>query len=173
MKKALTLKMAAIYIMSSILLAIFIMPLVRATPGTAYSFVFTGRTSAANTISGTHVEAGDEFWFIGTGTFDTSTETASGGGAFSHIKFDGKVHGIGYWKVKEFVSFDSGLLTIIVDATSYHVGEAARKYGKGPNFNTFMLKISSEGFTVWAGPGFVLPIFSIIVSGHTLFHLKR
>jgi len=167
-------KSKVITLISAILIAMFVaIPPVKAQGETSYSFIFMGRTNAAYTIAGTHVEAGDGLRFVGSGTFDTSTGAVSGGGAWSHIKFDGKVHAVGYWTVKKFVSFTDGLLTIIVEATSYHVGAAALKYGKGPTVNTFTLKISSEGFTVWVGVPAIDPVFGVVVWGRALFHLNK
>jgi len=171
---------------SAILIAVFVaIPLVGAEGETSYSFTFVGPnfSKAAATIPGTHVKAGDWLRIVGAGTFDTSTLGVSGGGAYTHINFDGTVHGRGIWTVKEFVSFNSyggpnpgkqgGLLKIIIHAIS--TSEVAEF--------TFMVQISclvnappgapAEGFNVWGGPNYAVPVFGIVVSGRTLFHLNE
>jgi len=180
MKKALTFKIGAI---SAILIAVFVaIPLVGATDDTSYSFTLMGPnvSKAAAAIPGTDIKAGDWLRVVGAGTFDTSTGAASGDGAFTHFNFDGTVHGRGTWTIKQFVSFtpyggphpgkQGGLLKIISDATTT----------EGEKF-TFMVQISclvnapggapAEGFTVWGGPNNAVPIFGVVVSGRTLFHL--
>ena len=189
MKKALTFKIAAI---SAILIAVFVaIPLVEAQGETSYSFTLMGPNVSEAEMSRppSHVEAGDLLRLTGSGTFDT-TGAVSGGGSFQHIKFDGTVHGKGVWTVKEFVSFtpyggphsgkQGGLLKIIIEATStwsVHWAET------GPEKFIFMFIVSSivnappgapaEGCTVWGGPGYVVPLFGIVVSGSTLFHLNE
>jgi len=183
MKKALTFKITAI---SAILIAVFAaIPLVGAQGGTSYSFTFMGPnvSKAAATIPGTHVKEGDLLRIVGAGTFDTSTGAVSGGGAYTHVNFDGTVHGRGIWTVKQFVSFtpyggpnpgqQGGLLKIIIHAIS--TSEAAEF--------TFMVQISSlvnapegapaEGATIWGGPNNAVPVFGIVVSGRILFHLSE
>jgi len=140
-------------------------------------------SKAAATIPGTHVKAGDWLRIVGSGTFDTSTGAVSGGGAYTHVNFDGTVHGRGIWTVTQFVSLtpyggphpgqQGGLLKIIIHAIS--TSEAAEF--------TFMVQISSpvnapegapaEGLTVWGGPGYVVPVFGVVVTGRTLFHLNE
>ena len=174
--------MAAI---SAILLAIFAIPMVRATPGTAYSFDLKGPnvTMAAATVSGTHIKEGDWFRIEGSGTFDTLTSVVSGGGVFTHFNFDGTIHNKAIWMVAGFVSFDSyggphprkqgGLLKIIVDVYPYLHPEPKA---------TIMFIISclvnapggapAEGVTVWTSNG-VVPLFDIVVRGHTGFRLSE
>ncbi len=170
-------KLAAIY---AILIAVLIaVPLVRAE--TLYSFTFVGPNvaEAANTIPGTHVKAGDLFRLTGSGVFDTSTDTASGGGSFEHINFDGSVHARGTWTVTAFVSFtpyggpdpgkQGGLLRILIHGVNTD-GETVN----------LMLQIvclvgdaplgAVEGVTVWT-PNGAVAAFGIVVVGHTLFHL--
>jgi len=178
---------------SAILIAVFVaIPLVGAQGETSYSFTLMGPnvSKAAITIPGTHVEAGDLVRLTGSGTFDTSTGAVSGCGSFEHIKSDGTVHGKGVWTVKQFVSFDSyggphpgkqgGLLKIIVEATSTW---SVHWDITGPEKFIFMFIVScrvnapvgapDEGVTVWGGPGYAVPIFGIVVSGRTLFHLNE
>ena len=176
---------------SAILIAVFVaMPLVGAQGETSYSFTLMGPNVSEAEMSRppSHVEAGDLIRLTGSGTFDTSTGAVSGGGSFQHIKYDGTVHGKGVWTVKEFVSFDSyggphpgkqgGLLIIIVEATStwsVHWAET------GPEKFIFKFAVSSlvnappgapaEGVTVWGGPNYAVPVFGIVVSGRTLFHV--
>jgi len=167
------------------LLLMLWMPAARAQAETSYSFTLMGPnvSKAAATIPGTHVKAGDLLRLVGAGTFDTSTLTVSGGGAYTHINFDGTVHGRGVWTVKELASFtpyggphpgmQGGLLKIIIHALS--TSEVAEF--------TFMVQISSlvnapggapaEGFTVWGGPNYAVPVFGVVVSGRTLFHLSE
>jgi len=155
---------------------------VGAKGGTSYSFTLMGPnvSKAAAAIPDTHVKAGDLLCLVGAGTFDTSTGAVSGGGAYTHFNFDGTVHGRGIWTVKQFVSFtpyggphpgmQGGLLKIIIHAIS--TSEVAEF--------TFMVQISclvnapvgapAEGFTVWGGPNYIVPVFGIVVSGRTLFH---
>jgi len=178
MKKAFTFKIAAI---SAILIAVLVaIPLVGAQ-GTSYSFTLMGPnvSMAAVDIPGTHVKAGDLLCMTGSGTFDTSTGAVSGGGAFTHVNFDGTVHGKGIWTVTRFLSFTSyggpnpgmqgGLLRIVIHAVNI----------EGEEFN-FIVQISclvgnappgapDEGTTVWAPFG---PLFGEVVSGRTLFHLN-
>jgi len=166
---------------SAILIAVLVaVPLVGAQ-GTSYTFTFVGPnvSKAEAAIPGTHVKANDLIRFTGSGTFDTSTKAASGGGSFTHINFDGTVHGKGTWTVTKFLSFTSyggpnpgmqgGLLRFIIHAVNI----------EGEEF-TFIVQVScrvnappgapDEGVTVWA-PSF--PVFGIVVSGHTLFHLNE
>nr|MDO8133731.1 hypothetical protein [Candidatus Njordarchaeum guaymaensis] len=163
MKKALTFKIAAISaILITVLVAIPLVGCARAQGETSYSFTLMGPnvSEAEYTIQGTHVKDGDLLCIRGAGTFDTLTGAVSGGGAFTHINFDGTVHGRGIWTVTEFVSFDGELLIINIHAIST---------SEDAEFN-LRLKISAEGVTVWGGPGYVVALFGIIVSGRTLFH---
>lgn len=192
--KASTIRMGAI---SAILIAALVAtPLVGAQGETSYTFTLKGPnfSEAAANIPGTHVVAGDLLRLTGSGTFDTSTGAVSGGGSFEHLKPDGQggffVHGKGVWTVKEFVSFTSyggpspgkqgGLLIIRIEAIStwsVHWAETGSE-----TFN-FRFKVSSlvnapggapaEGVTAWGGPGYVVPLFGIVESGRTLFHLNK
>ena len=107
------------------------------------------------------VEPGSYMIVTGAGTFDPSTGAASGGGAFTHYNYDGALYCKGIWKIESFVSFDSGLLIIIVKWTrewSPIPGYPKMVIGSGP------LEINNNG---WFGP-----IFDEIVSGHVFFHLN-
>src|SRR5262245_24167005 len=74
-----------------------------------YSFNLVGPNSAMaqNTIPGTPIAAGDVLRLTGSGTFDTSAGTATGGGSFTHYKPDGTVFARGVWVVTGFQSFSS------------------------------------------------------------------
>jgi len=173
------------------LLSMVWMPAARAQGDTSYSFTLMGPNVSEAEMSRppSHVEAGDLLRLTGSGTFDT-TGAVSGGGSFQHIKYDGTVHGKGVWTVTQFVSFtpyggphsgkQGGLLKIIIEATStwsVHWAET------GPEKFIFMVQISSlvnapggapaEGFTIWGGPGYAVPVFGEVVSGRTLFHLSE
>jgi len=178
---------------SAVLIAVFVaIPLVEAQGETPYSFTLMGPNVSEAEMSRppSHVEAGDLLRLTGSGTFDTSTGAVSGGGSFQHIKSDGTVHGKGVWTITQFVSFtpyggphsgkQGGLLKIIIEATStwsVHWAET------GPEKFTFMVQISSlvnapvgapvEGCTIWGGPNYAVPIFGVVVSGRTLFHMNE
>ncbi len=50
-------------------------------------------------------ENGDTVKVIGTGTFDTSTKSATGGGTFEHRAPDGTLRGTGTWTATGLVTF--------------------------------------------------------------------
>jgi len=177
-------KSKVITLISAILIAVLVaIPLVGAQSETSYSFTLMGPNVSQAEMSRppSHVEAGDLIRLTGSGTFDT-TGAVSGGGSFEHIKFDGTVHSRGVWTVKEFVSFDSyggphpgkqgGLLKIIVEATSTW---SVHWDITGPEKFIFMFIVTApdEGVTVWGGPSYAVPVFGIVVSGRTLFHLNE
>ena len=71
-------------------------------------------------------------------------------------------------------------MKIIIEATStwsVHWAET------GPEKFIVMVQISclvngpggapAEGATIWGGPNYAVPIFGIVVSGRTLFHLNE
>jgi len=45
----------------------------------------------------------------------------------------------------------------------------------GPEKFIFMFIVTApdEGVTVWGGPSYAVPVFGIVVSGRTLFHLNE
>lgn len=159
--------------MSIILLSVLIVAPVVLAASTSYAFNLQGPnvSTAAATIPGTPIKAGDYIRLVGAGTFDPSTGTASGGGAFTHFNADGTVFARGTWTVVSFVSFNSfggpnpgtqdGLLKVIVTLVS---AEATF---------TLMMQVQSgaspEGVTIWDPTGSV-PLFGIVDVGQTSFH---
>ncbi len=80
-----------------------------ATSATSYSFNLIGPNTAMahNAIPGTPIAAGDILRLTGSGAFDLSTSSASGGGSFTHYKPDRSVFARGLWVVTGFQSFTS------------------------------------------------------------------
>src|SRR5713101_3364995 len=80
-----------------------------ATAAASYSFNLIGPDSAtaANTVPGTPIVAGDVLRLTGSGAFDGTNAIATGGGSFTHYKPDGSVFARGTWIVTGFQSFRS------------------------------------------------------------------
>ena len=145
--------------------------------GTSYSFNLLGPNiaRAANTIPGTPVQAGDTLRLTGSGSFDTNTKTASGGGSFTHYRPDGSVFVKGVWVATDFNSFVSyggprsgtqgGLLNIKVTLIAPEATFAGLTMQVSCLVNA-PPGAAPEGTTI-IGP----PLFTTAVSGQTLFHL--
>ncbi len=146
-----------------------------ATSTTSYSFNLIGPNTAMalNTIPGTPVAAGDVLSLTGSGTFDSSTGTASGGGSFTHYKPDGSVFARGTWVVTVFQSFKSyggpssgiqgGLLLVTVSII-----------GPEATFTGLTLQVSCLVNAPAGAPGegtTVQGLFSVPTGGNTLLHL--
>jgi len=82
-------------------------PQANASSAGTYSFNMIGpnQALAGNTIPGTPIAAGDILSLTGSGTFNTATGTASGGGSFTHMKPDGSVFARGTWAITGFQKF--------------------------------------------------------------------
>src|SRR3989442_5476811 len=78
-----------------------------ATSATSYSFNLVGPNTAMaqNTIPGTPIAAGDVLRLTGSGAFDLSTSSASGGGSFTHCQPNRPVFPRSLWVVTGFQSF--------------------------------------------------------------------
>ena len=141
---------------------------------TPYSFSLIGPNTAMaqNTIPGTPIAAGDVLRLTGSGTFDSSARTATGGGSFTHYKPDGSVFARGIWVVTGFQSFSSyggpskghqgGLLLVTVSII-----------GPEATFAGLTLEISCLISASAGAPdeGTTLPgIFAVSTGGKTLFH---
>src|SRR6266849_631456 len=141
---------------------------------TSYSFNLIGPNTAmaANTTPGTPIAAGDVLRLTGSGAFDTSARTASGGGSFTHYKPDGSVFARGIWVITGFQSFSSyggpssghqgGVLLVTVSII-----------GPEATFAGLTLQVSC-GINAPSGApdeGTTLPgLFTEAAGGNTLFH---
>ena len=141
---------------------------------TSYSFNLVGPNTAmaANTIPGTPIAAGDVLRMTGSGAFDTSAGTASGGGSFTHYKPDGSVFARGVWVITGFQSFSAyggpnrghqgGVLLVTVSII-----------GPEATFAGLTLQVSC-GINAPSGApdeGTTLPgLFTEATGGTTLFH---
>lgn len=141
---------------------------------TSFSFnLITPNVSLATaTVAGTPVAAGDTLRLTGSGTFDTSSQVASGGGSFTHFRPDGTVFARGTWIVTNFVSFNSyggpspGIQGGLLTAKITIVGPEA-------TFTGIAMHVSCRVNAPQGAPdeGTTLPaLFSNTVSGLTLFH---
>ncbi len=158
-----------------------ILALATATLGTAYaasatsnSFNLIGPNTsmAPNTIPGTPIAAGDVLRLTGSGAFDSSKGTASGGGSFTHYKPDGSVFARGLWVVTGFQSFTSyggpnpGKQGGVLHVTVTIIGPEA-------TFAGLTLQVSCHLNAPAGAPdeGATLPgLFSVPTGGNTLFH---
>ncbi len=141
---------------------------------TSYSFNLVGPNTAmaANTVPGTPIAAGDVLRMTGSGAFDTSAETASGGGSFTHYKPDGSVFARGIWVITGFQSFSAyggpnrGHQGGVLLATVSIIGPEA-------TFAGLTLQVSC-GINAPSGApdeGTTLPgLFTEATGGTTLFH---
>ena len=142
----------------------------------SYSFNLIGpnKAVAQATIPGTPILAGDTIRFTGSGIFDTSKGTASGGGSFTHSKPGGTVFARGTWVVTGFQDFASyggpspghqgGLLHVTVTL-----------FGPEATFPGLTLQVSCliNAPSGAADEGTTLPgLFSEPAGGNTLFHLN-
>ena len=148
-----------------------------ATSGTSYSFNLTGPNTAMaqNTVPGTPIAVGDVLRLTGSGAFDLSTSSTTGGGSFTHYKPDGSVFARGLWVVTDFQSFASyggkslgvqgGLLLVTVSIISPEA-----------TFTGLTLQVSCHINAPGGAPeeGTTLPgLFSVPTGGNTLFHLNN
>ncbi len=151
---------------------------VLAQPATAtsYSFNLIGPNTAVAeaTVPGTPIVAGDVVRFTGSGTFDTSAATASGGGSFTHSRADGSLVVKGTWVVTGFQSFNSfggprpgtqgGVLLLTVTLVTSEATHPGRTLQVSCLVNA-PSGSPDEGTTF---PG----LFSDPTGGMTLFHLN-
>jgi len=121
---------------------------------------------------GTPIAAGDLLRLTGSGAFDTSIGTATGGGSFTHYKPDGSVFARGIWIVTGFQSFSSyggpnrGLQGGVLLVTVSIIGPEA-------TFSGLTLQVSCHINAPAGAPeeGTTLPgLFSEATGGNTLFH---
>jgi hypothetical protein len=141
---------------------------------TSHSFNLVGPNTAmaANTIPGTPIASGDVLRLTGSGVFDTSAATASGGGSFTHYKPDGSAFARGIWVITGFQSFSAyggpnrGLQGGVLLVTVSIIGPEA-------TFAGLTLQVSC-GINAPSGApdeGTTLPgIFTEATGGTTLFH---
>ena len=142
--------------------------------GTSYTFNLIGpnKAMAQNTILGTPIAAGDILRLTGSGSFDASAGSATGGGTFTHSKPDGTVFARGVWVVTGFQNFSSyggpnnghqgGLLLLTVSII-----------GPEATFAGLTLQVSCAINASAGAPeeGTTLPgLFSVSTGGSTLFH---
>jgi hypothetical protein len=145
-----------------------------AASATTYSFNLRGPNTALaqNNIPGTPITAGDVLRLTGSGTFDTSKGTASGGGSFTHYKPDGSVFAKGTWVVTGFQSFtgysspnrhrQGGVLLVTVTLTSPEA-----------TFSGLTMEVSSDIHAPQGASeeGTTLPgLFSVPTGGNPIFH---
>jgi hypothetical protein len=168
-----------VVLLSSLLIMVAIVPalqgVVRASSPSAYSFNLIGpnRALATNTIPGTPIEAGAVLRLTGSGLFDVSSATASGGGSFTHYNPDGSVFARGTWVVTGFQSFtpyggpssgkQGGLLRVTITL-----------FGPEATFAGLTLQVSCEINAPSGSPGegtTILGLFPVPVGGRTLFHI--
>jgi hypothetical protein len=141
----------------------------------SYSFNLIGpnMSVAQATIPGTPILAGDTLSLTGSGIFNTSKGTASGGGSFTHTHPDGTVFARGTWVVTAFQDFASyggpspghqgGVLHVTVTL-----------FGPEATFRGLTLQVSCRVNAPSGAPdeGTTLPgLFSDPTGGNTLFHL--
>ncbi len=170
---------SAIVVLTAMFALAIVQPVLaaHATTSTSYSFNLIGPNTAiaAATIDGTPILAGDVISFTGSGSFDTSAGTASGGGSFTHSRPDGTVFARGTWVVTSFQSFtpyrgpspghQGGLLHVTVTL-----------FGPEATFAGLTLQVSCLINAPPGAPdeGTTLPgLFSTPTGGNTLFHLNE
>jgi hypothetical protein len=173
-------KKAAILILSAILplmtVASALVGSASATTASSYAFNLIGpNTSIAEaTVPGTPIAAGDVLRLTGSGGFDTSTGTASGGGSFTHYKPDGSVFARGTWVVTGFQSFTSyGGPNPGTQGGVLHV--TVTLFGPEATFAGLTLQVSCRVNAPTGAPdeGTTLPgLFAEPTGGHTLFHIS-
>ncbi len=140
----------------------------------AFNLIGPNQALATNTIPGTPIEAGAVLRLTGSGTFDVSSATASGGGSFTHYNPDGSVFARGTWLVTGFQSFtpyggpssgiQGGLLRVTITL-----------FGPEATFAGLTLQVSCH---VNAPPGApaegttILGLFPVPIGGSTLIHVN-
>ncbi len=149
-------------------------PTAHAATAMSYSFNLVGPNAsvAGATIPGTPIVAGDIIRFTGSGAFDPSTNTASGGGSFTHARPDGTIVAQGTWEVTAYQSFASyggpnsghqgGLLLVTVTL-----------FGPEATFAGLTLQVSATINAPDGAPngGTTLPgLFSEPTGGQAAFH---
>ena len=147
---------------------------VQATSNTAFTFSLIGPNTAlaGATIPGTPIVAGDIIQFTGSGSFDSSSNTAIGGGSFTHSRPDGTIIARGTWVITAFQSFTAyggpnlgkqgGLLHVTVTII-----------GPEANFSSLTLQVSCQLNAPTGAPEegtTLLGLFSTPTGGNTLFH---
>lgn len=146
-----------------------------ATSPSAYTFNLTGpnQALATATIPGTPIVAGAVLRLTGSGAFDISSSTASGGGSFTHYNPDGSVFARGTWVVTGFQSFtpyggpssgiQGGLLLVTVTL-----------FGPDATFTGLTLQVSCKVNAPPGAPGegtTLVGLFPIPIGGSTLIHI--
>ena len=167
-------------LLSSLLIMIAVVPAlqgaVRASSPSSYSFNLIGpnQALATNTIPGTPIEAGAVLRLTGSGLFNLSSATASGGGSFTHYNPDGSVFARGTWVVTGFQSFtpyggaSSGIQGGLLLVTITIIGPEA-------TFAGLTLQVSCEVNAPSGSPGegtTILGLFPVPDGGRTLFHIS-
>ncbi len=147
---------------------------VQATNNTAYTFNLIGPNGAlaGATIPGTPILAGDIIQFTGSGSFNSASNTANGGGSFTHSRPDGTIFARGTWVITAFQSFTAyggpnpGLQGGLLHVTVTIIGPEA-------TFSGLTLQVSCQINAPAGAPeeGTTLPgLFSTPTAGNTLFH---
>ncbi len=169
-----------IVLLSSLLIAVALVPglqgFVYATSPSAYNFNLIGpnQSRATSTLPGTPIVAGAVLRLAGSGSFDISSGTASGGGSFTHYNPDGSVFARGTWVVTGFQSFNpyggpssgiqGGLLLVTITL-----------FGPEATFAGLTLQVSCLVNSPSGAPGegtTILGLFPVPVGGSTLFHVE-
>lgn len=143
----------------------------------AYSFTLIGPNDAlaTATITGTPIVTGAVLRLTGSGSFDVSSSTASGGGSFTHYNPDGSVFARGTWVVTGFQSFtpyggpspgiQGGLLHLTVTL-----------FGPEATFSGLTLQVNCDVNAPSGAPAegtTLVGLFPMPIGGSTLIHIDN